>query len=317
MNKLYSMSFIDIHTEVYTRLICLLNYLSNLKPMRNVLTGVLITFLFSSYIYADGSNKIFVVTSKPQVMSLYDTYGVLGECKNATSKDIYAKIAGTITTITKKEGDFVQKGEVILSINYNNFEVIAPFDGQIGTIAYKINQDVKAGDFLVSIISGDDKEIIFNVPEKILRVLTKDAELLVQDSKHSAIQAKIISKSPYLNTSGNSLIKVVVQSNNLIHGSFINAELRYNHHKGLVVPEYVVLKSVNGSYVYVKNPQSKAIKAFVNTGSKLNDMVEIIGDDVDVNTLVITDGLTKIYEFANVEEHKSDDYVPTVENNSK
>ena len=270
--------------------------------MRTLALFLYTIFITSVNIYADGERKILVKVSKPEIMDLYDTYGVLGECRNTVSKDIFSKIAGTITKITKNEGDFVQKGEVILAVNYNNYEVLAPFDGIIGTISYKINQDVKIGDFLVSIISGNEKDIIFNVPEKILKRLSKDSELYIKDSEASFTKAQILSKSPYLNASGNSLIKASIISETLTHGSFVNGELRYNHHKGLVVPEYTVLKSAKSDYIYVKNQQNKAVKVLVTTGSKLNDMVEITGAEVNQGMNVVVEGLTSIYEFATLEE---------------
>lgn len=48
---------------------------------------------------------------------LYDSYQAVGEVKIVASRDFYTKIPGTITYITKKQGDSIKAGEVILEIN--------------------------------------------------------------------------------------------------------------------------------------------------------------------------------------------------------
>lgn len=48
---------------------------------------------------------------------LYDSYQSVGEVTIAQSRDFYAKIPGTITHITKKQGESIKTGEIILEIN--------------------------------------------------------------------------------------------------------------------------------------------------------------------------------------------------------
>jgi len=61
--------------------------------------------------------KVSVKVAEPNYIELHDLYQATGECKASSSRDFYAKISGTISKVTKNQGQFIKAGDVIIEID--------------------------------------------------------------------------------------------------------------------------------------------------------------------------------------------------------
>ncbi len=71
--------------------------------------------------------------------------------RNFSKKEIKAPIAGTISEIFIKKGDFIKKGTkvILLSAMKMENEIISESEGNVKEIMVKINQKVKEGETLI------------------------------------------------------------------------------------------------------------------------------------------------------------------------
>lgn len=71
--------------------------------------------------------------------------------RNFSKKEIKAPIAGVISEIFVKEGDFVKREQKILFLSTMKMEneIISDFDGKVKEILVKKNQEVKEGETLI------------------------------------------------------------------------------------------------------------------------------------------------------------------------
>lgn len=71
--------------------------------------------------------------------------------RNFSKKEIKAPIAGVISEIFVKEGDFVKGEQKILFLSTMKMEneIISDFDGKVKEILVKKNQEVKEGETLI------------------------------------------------------------------------------------------------------------------------------------------------------------------------
>jgi RND family efflux transporter MFP subunit len=183
---------------------------------------------------------------------------------------------------------------------YENLVFIAPFEGQIGSISQKIGDNVKAGDFLFSLIGESDNVIInFNISSSLIEKIDENSKVWIDIDKK--LFGKIILISPYLSKqTGDFGVKVSFPNEpGLIQNQYYNASFDYNIHEGLVVPENSLLSSDKGSFIYiVSNNIVKKIN--VKIGVRLDGLVEIISTDIKPDDLVITEGLNKVFPNSQV-----------------
>ena len=71
--------------------------------------------------------------------------------RNFSKKEIKAPIAGTISEVFIKEGDFVGKGEKLLCLSAMKMEneIVSEFEGKIKKVLIKKDQKVKEGEDLI------------------------------------------------------------------------------------------------------------------------------------------------------------------------
>jgi len=180
--------------------------------------------------------------------------------------------------------------------NYDNMFIIAPFDGEIGVIKPRIGSVIQKGDYLFSITSQDasTRSILVELPESLHDQVTPLTELIVTDNKGGAVKGHIASISQYVSDNGTISARITINSNNNIFlGSYVNVDVIINKHKNLCVPDQVIQSSNKGHFIY-KIDDNKASKIYVNTGTTLNNLTEIISDEIKEGDNVVLEGITKI-----------------------
>ncbi|MGI4775385.1 MAG: efflux RND transporter periplasmic adaptor subunit [Janthinobacterium lividum] len=179
--------------------------------------------------------------------------------------------------------------------DYENSIIIAPFDGEIGVIKAKAGHNVHRGDFLFSIINRDKMIATFELPEILHGKVSTKTQVLLSDNNENQSLGEITSISPYLSDQGTFTVEVVTsQNNNFIHGSYLRGEFIINKHWGLATPERAILKNDKENFIYLIDLENVVRKKHIKIGTRTNNMVEIISQEIHDGNLIVFEGLTKV-----------------------
>ena len=184
---------------------------------------------------------------------------------------------------------------------YDDMVIKAMEDGYVGVIRANIADEVKEGDYLFSLITKSDFYIFVELPEILRgRILTSDA-VSAHGTSDEIIPGKILAISDYLSNNGTITAKFEFPySDNLLHGAFVETDIIFNKHQALALPEKAVLKNNQGDFVYVITPENKVKQVFVTLGVRTNNMIELLSNELKEGDMIVLDGLTKVYDGAEV-----------------
>ncbi|NRB10333.1 MAG: efflux RND transporter periplasmic adaptor subunit [Rickettsiaceae bacterium] len=191
---------------------------------------------------------------------------------------------------------------VLATDKYNQMIITAPFDGYIGVIRAKINDDVKIGDYLFSIIAENSDKIMFiELPGNFLGKIDDHSKITIKDNDDKQIIGIIESVANYISNVGTITLKAKFPANNNItHGIFIDAEIIYNQHQGLAVPEKAVLRNNKGNFVYKITTENTVKQVYINTKTRTDNMIEFTSNDLKEGDSIVIEGLTKVFDNAKV-----------------
>lgn len=304
--------------------------------------------------------EVLVEEAKIENYNFYSRFIAIGQCKSEHSKSYYAKIAGTIDSITINHGQNVSAGDVLITIDegmakasmaraeatlhsaktththnlallekkiigteaanksevaletakseltkaqdrYQDMILSAPYDGYVGVVNARVGDDVKTGDYLFSIIANSEKTVFVELPENMYSKIDSQSLVYTKDTDGNQIQGDVVAVSNYLNDNGTITAKISFPENSkIIHGSYIEVELIFNQHYGLSIPEKAILKNNDGNFIYKITEENKAQQVYIKTGERIDGMIEIISDDLQNDDKIITSGLTKVFDGADV-----------------
>ncbi|GAB4162766.1 MAG: efflux RND transporter periplasmic adaptor subunit [Rickettsiaceae bacterium] len=194
------------------------------------------------------------------------------------------------------------KADLIMAQDkYDNMIIKAPFDGYIGVVHAQVGNDIKVGDYLFTIIAAGEKVIFVELPENLDEKVNNDSEVSLLDNNFDRVSGKIAAISNYLNNNGTITAKLVFPPlTKIIHGSFVEADIIFDRHKGLGIPEKAILKNNQGNFVYKITEDKKVKQVYVTTRTRANNFIEIMSDEIKEGDLVVLEGLTKVYEGSSV-----------------
>lgn len=185
---------------------------------------------------------------------------------------------------------------------YEDMIITAPYDGYIGVVRARVGDDVKIGDYLFSIVANGEKTVFVDLPETMHAKIDQDSLIYAYDSNNTKIQGKLIAVSDYLNDNGTITAKVTFPADSfLIHGSYIEVEMIFSQHEALAIPEKILLKNNNGNFVYKITDDNKIEQVYITTGSRTDNMIEVISGKLQKDDLLVLSGLTKVYDGAVIE----------------
>ena len=185
---------------------------------------------------------------------------------------------------------------------YNNMIITAPFDGYVGVVHARTGDDVKMGDYLFSLISNGNKTIFVELPETLFGKIDKNSEIFALDIDNNRARGSVLAVSNYLNDNGTITAKLAFPyETRIMHGSYVETNIIFNKHRALALPEKTILKNNKGNFVYAISEENKIKQIYVETGTRTDNMIEIISDDLKEGDLVVLEGLTKVYEGVQVQ----------------
>lgn len=191
---------------------------------------------------------------------------------------------------------------------YRDMVISADDDGYVGVVRAKINDEVKAGDYLFSFLKKSDFVAIIELPELLREkiLLTDQVHITPRYSKEQ-INGQILSISDYLSNNGTISARVKFPySEKLTHNSFAEVEITFNKHTALSVPEKSVLKDNEGNFVYQITSENKIKKQLIKPGVRTENFIELTSGELKEGDKIVLDGLTKVFDGAEVELIKPD-----------
>lgn len=185
---------------------------------------------------------------------------------------------------------------------YNNMIITAPFDGYVGVVHARTGDDVKIGDYLFSLIANGNKTIFVELPETLFGKIDKSSEIFALDIDNNRARGSVLAVSNYLNDNGTITAKLAFPyETKIMHGSYVETQIIFNKHKAPALPEKTILKNNKGNFVYAISEDNIIKQVYVETGTRTDNMIEIISDELKEGDLVVLEGLTKVYEGIQVQ----------------
>jgi RND family efflux transporter MFP subunit len=174
----------------------------------------------------------------------------------------------------------------------DNAVIKASITGKLSVITHRTGDIVKPGEQLFYIITPkSNKELLLYIPEEIVRKLSNNSSISLgnKDGKIIAISPNASSKG-----GGNILVRALFQDKEdlLISGSYVTATLKLDSHKATTIPESAIMQGNIGKYLYIVTPDHKIKKLTVETGYRIENMIEV--KDLPIDTKVVVLGINKV-----------------------
>ncbi len=184
-----------------------------------------------------------------------------------------------------------------------DFVVRAPFEGIIGVLRVRVGDKINVGDMLFTIIKPSPKEIIVDLPPNLSGKVDESTEIYTSDLSGNKVIGKIIATSQYLSGSGTFAAKIEFDKDTqFIHDSFVEITIIYDTHEALSIPEKAVLKNNTGNFVYKVNNENIVDQVYVKLGTRTDNNIEIVSDEIKLGDRIVLEGLTKVYEGLKVKD---------------
>ena len=192
--------------------------------------------------------------------------------------------------------DFVKEGEILVKLKSG--DIIAPFSGVLGYTG--LTEDILVSDNIV-IITLDDNSVIYSdikIPENYSASIKKGlpVEVKLTSYKDKIFEGEVDFVSSRINADTRSLlsrIKVKNKDLELISGSLLEVEVKFNLRISLSVPDTSVMIEGDKSFVYKINEENIANKTEIKTGIRTDKSIEIISGLAE-GDIIVAEGLKKV-----------------------
>jgi membrane fusion protein (multidrug efflux system) len=192
--------------------------------------------------------------------------------------------------------NFVKKGEIIIKLKSGN--IIAPFSGALGYTG--LTEDILVSNNIV-IITLDDNSVIYSdikIPENYSTSIKNGlpVEVKLTSYKDKIFLGEVDFVSSRINADTRSLlsrIKVKNENLELISGSLLEVEVKFDLRNSLSVPDTSIMIEGDKSYVYKIDKENIANKTEVKTGIRTDKSIEITSGLIK-GDIIVAEGLKKV-----------------------
>ena len=220
-----------------------------------------------------------------------ETFGTAISNKSKTFKIKKDDLIGEL-----KLKSFVKKGEILIKLKSGN--VIAPFNGVLGYTG--LTEDIFISDNIF-IITLDDNSIIYSdikIPENYSAFMKKGlpVEAKISSYKNKIFEGEIDFVSSRINADTRSLLsRIKIRNDNLelISGSLLEVDVKFNLRESLSVPDTSVIIEGEKSFVYKISEDNIANKNEVKIGLRTDKRIEILAG-LDEGDIIVAEGLKKV-----------------------
>ena len=220
-----------------------------------------------------------------------ETFGTAISNKSKTFKIKKDDLIGEL-----KLKSFVKKGEILIKLKSGN--LIAPFNGVLGYTG--LTEDIFISDNIF-IITLDDNSIIYSdikIPENYSAFMKKGlpVEAKISSYKNKIFKGEIDFVSSRINADTRSLLsRIKIRNDNLelISGSLLEVDVKFNLRDSLSVPDTSVIIEGEKSFVYKISEDNIANKNEVKIGLRSDKRIEILAG-LDEGDIIVAEGLKKV-----------------------
>ena len=220
-----------------------------------------------------------------------ETFGTAISNKSKTFKIKKDDLIGEL-----KLKSFVKKGEILIKLKSGN--LIAPFNGVLGYTG--LTEDIFISDNIF-IITLDDNSIIYSdikIPENYSAFMKKGlpVEAKISSYKNKIFKGEIDFVSSRINADTRSLLsRIKIRNDNLelISGSLLEVDVKFNLRDSLSVPDTSVIIEGEKSFVYKISEDNIANKSEVKIGLRSDKRIEILAG-LDEGDIIVAEGLKKV-----------------------
>ncbi|MDP6440827.1 MAG: efflux RND transporter periplasmic adaptor subunit [Pelagibacteraceae bacterium] len=190
----------------------------------------------------------------------------------------------------------VKKGDIIAKLKTGN--VIAPFSGMLGKRGIS-ESTLGSGNSII--LTLDDTSIIFSdlkIPEVYAGIIKKGLSIEAKFAayKNKIYRGNIESIASRIDAQTRSIltrVKIENKNSELIPGSFLEIQIKYNERDSLSIPDTGVIYEGDKKFVYKVLENNTVQKIEVTTGSRNKGKIELLSGLVNGNK-VVAEGLTKV-----------------------
>jgi len=190
----------------------------------------------------------------------------------------------------------VKKGDLIAKLKTGN--IIAPFSGILGKRGIS-ESTLGSGNSII--LTLDDTSIIFSdlkIPEIYAGIIKKGLSIEAKFAayKNKIYRGNIESVASHIDAQTRSIltrVKIKNENSELIPGSFLEIQIKYNERDSLSIPDTSVIYEGDKKFVYKILENNTVQKIEVATGTRNKGKIELLSGLVNGNK-VVAEGLTKV-----------------------
>lgn len=182
--------------------------------------------------------------------------------------------------------------------------VVAPFDGAVGLHEYSVGEYLPVNSQITSLVANQGHLWVdVNLSQTQARLLSDDHFTLVVDGQVQATTAKIIAKSPMIETTARSLKHRALLSQQDAHeftpGAFVEVMVKQGNAQPMLrLPKQAILRQQATRYVYVMVPENNGAYRVQRRDIELfqeDGQYSYIAGGLDEGAKVVTTGAFKMY----------------------
>jgi membrane fusion protein (multidrug efflux system) len=190
----------------------------------------------------------------------------------------------------------VKKGDLIAKLKTRN--IVAPFSGILGKRGIS-ESTLGSGNSII--LTLDDTSIIFSdlkIPEIYAGIIKKGLPIEAKFAayKNKIYRGNIESVASRIDAQTRSIltrVKIKNENSELIPGSLLEIQIKYNERDSLSIPDTSVIYEGNKKFVYKVLENNTVQKIEVTTGTRNKGKIELLSGLVNRNK-VVAEGLTKV-----------------------
>ena len=190
----------------------------------------------------------------------------------------------------------VKKGDLIAKLKTGN--ITAPFSGILGKRGIS-ESTLGSGNSII--LTLDDTSIIFSdlkIPEIYAGIIKKGLPIEAKFAayKNKIYRGNIESIASRIDAQTRSIltrVKIENENSELIPGSFLEIQIKYNERDSLSIPDTGVIYEGDKKFVYKVLENNTVQKIEVTTGTRNKGKIELLSGLVNGNK-VVAEGLTKV-----------------------
>ena len=190
----------------------------------------------------------------------------------------------------------VKKGDLIAKLKTGN--IVAPFSGILGKRGIS-ESSLGSGNSII--LTLDDTSIIYcdlKIPEIYAGIIKKGLPIEAKFAayKNKIYRGNIESIASRIDAQTRSIltrVKIKNENSELIPGSLLEIQIKYNERDSLSIPDTSVIYEGNKKFVYKVLENNTVQKIEVTTGTRNKGKIELLSGLVNGNK-VVAEGLTKV-----------------------